>query len=278
MCGLERRLREQDAVVRDDADQVSVEPRKSRHERRAIPRLELVEPRAIHNSRDDFAHIVRSSDVGIDDAIQVGGVIRRLFGRRDRLQGRAGVQRRHDRPAQLERVRIVLGKVVGNPGYLRMDVRSPKLLRGHFLACCRFDERWAAKKNRPGALDDDGFVGHRRHVRATGRAGSHHDGDLRNTFCRQPCLIEENPSEVLAVGKHIGLQREKGSARIDEINTRQPVLERDLLRAEMLLDRHRIVSASLDGRVVGHDHDVTAGDTANARHDSGAGRFVLIEP
>ena len=44
----------------------------------------------------------------------------------------------------------------------------------------------------------------------------------------------------------------------------------DLLRAQVLLDRHRVVGAALDGRVVGDDHALAAADPADAGDDAGA--------
>ena len=49
-------------------------------------------------------------------------------------------------------------------------------------------------------------------------------------------LIEDAP-EVIAVGKHLRLQRQKCAAGIDQIHAGQPVLERDLLSADVFLDR-----------------------------------------
>ncbi len=75
-------------------------------------------------------------------------------------------------------------------------------------------------------------------------------------------LVEEDPAEVLAVGEDLVLQRQERAAGVDEVDARQPVLQRDLLRAQVLLDRHRVVGAALDGGVVGDD------DAAPAVHDS----------
>ena len=43
----------------DDADQEPVEAREAGDERRRVARLELVEARAVHEARDDLAHVVR---------------------------------------------------------------------------------------------------------------------------------------------------------------------------------------------------------------------------
>ena len=91
----------------------------------------------------------------------------------------------------------------------------------------------------PGALDDDRFVRHRRHVGAAGRARAHDDGDLRDALGRHARLVEEDAAEVIAVGKDLGLQRQERAAGVDEVDARQAVLERDLLRAHVLLDRDR---------------------------------------
>ena len=57
--GLERRLGEQHAVVGDDADEEAVQAREPRHQRRAVTLLELVEAGAVHQARENLAHVVR---------------------------------------------------------------------------------------------------------------------------------------------------------------------------------------------------------------------------
>ena len=163
---------------------------------------------------------------------------------------------------------VVFGEVVGDAGEPRVDVGAAELLGGDFLAGRRLHERRAAEKDRAGALDDDGLVGHRRHVGAAGGARAHDDGDLRDALGRHPRLVEEDAAEVIAIGKDLGLQRQEGAARVDQIDARQAVLERDLLRADVLLDRDRIVGAALDRRVVGDDQHLAARDAADAGDDA----------
>ena len=71
-------------------------------------------------------------------------------------------------------------------------------------------------------------------------------------------LVVEDAAEVLAVGEHLGVLRQVGAAGVDEIDARQPVLARDLLRAQVLLDGHRVIRAALDGGVVADDHALAA--------------------
>ena len=171
---------------------------------------------------------------------------------------------------------VVLGEVVGDAGEARVHVGAAELFGGDFLAGRRLHERRAAEKDRAGAVDDDGFVRHRRHVGAAGRARAHDHGDLRNALGRHARLVEEDPAEVLAIGKDLGLQRQERAARIDEVDARQPVLERDLLRAEVLLHGHRVVGAALDRRVVGDDQHFAARDAADAGHEAGGRRLVVV--
>ena len=95
-------------------------------------------------------------------------------------------------------------------------------------------------------------------------------GDLRDAGRGERRLIVEDAAEMLAVGKHLGLVRQVGAAGIDQIDAGQPVLARDLLRAEMLLHRHRIVGAALHRGVVADHHDEPAMDAADAGDDAGA--------
>ena len=135
-----------------------------------------------------------------------------------------GVQRRDDGARLLQRVVVVFGEVVGHAGEARMDVGAAQFFGGDLFAGGRFDQRRTAEKDRAGVLDDDRFVGHRRHVGAAGRAGAHHHGNLRNAFRRHARLVEEDAAEVVAIGEYLGLQREKGAAGVDQIDAGQAVL------------------------------------------------------
>ena len=166
--------------------------------------------------------------------------------------------------------------VVGDAGLAGVDVGAAELLRGHVLTGRRLHERRAADEDRPGAGHDHGLVAHRRHVGAAGGARAHHDRDLRDPGRRHAGLVEEDAPEVLAVREHVRLQRQEGAARIDEVETGQPVLLGDLLRAEVLLHRQREVRAALDRRVVGHDHALLTLDHADAGDDPGARGLSLV--
>ena len=173
---------------------------------------------------------------------------------------------------------VVQREVVGDAGHARVDVGAAQLLGRHDLAGRGLHERRAAEEDRPLLLDDDRLVRHRRHVGAAGRAGAHHDGDLRNALRRHRRLVVEDPAEVVAVGEHVDLVGQVRPARVDEVDARQVVLARDLLRAQVLLHRQRVVRAALDRRVVADDHAFAAGDAADAGDDARGGDRAVVHP
>ena len=189
-----------------------------------------------------LVHVVRLAGIGVDDAVDVGrvvlGILRRRHVRRRRLDG---VERRNHRAAQRKRVLVVFGEIVGDPREPRVHVGAAQLFGRDFLARGRFHERRAAEKDCPGALDDDRFVGHRGNVGAARGARAHDHGDLRDAFGRHAGLVEEDAPEVLAVREDVGLKRKERASGIDEIDAGQPVVERDLLRAHVLLHGDRVV-------------------------------------
>ena len=82
--------------------------------------------------------------------------------------------------AMLQRMRVVVGEVVGDAGDARVHVAAAELLGGDFLAGRRLHQRRPAEEDRAGAAHDDRLVAHRRHVGAAGRARAHHHRDLRD--------------------------------------------------------------------------------------------------
>ena len=124
--------------------------------------------------------------------------------------------------------------------------------------------------------DDDRLVAHRRDVGTAGGARAHDRGDLRDALRGHRRLVEEDPAEVLAVGEDLVLQRQERAAGVDEVDARQAVLERRALRAQVLLDGHRVVRAALHRRVVGDDHDLAAVHASDPRHDPGAGGVAVV--
>ena len=81
---------------------------------------------------------------------------------------------------------------------------------------------------------------------------------------------------MLAIGKDLRLQGQERSAGVDQVEAGQVVLERDLLRAEVLLYGERVVGPALDGGVVGHDDALDAPDAADSGDDPGRGGLAGV--
>ena len=177
----------------------------------------------------------------------------------------------------LQRVRVVVGEVVGDPADPAVQVAAAELLGGDDLAGRGLHQRRAAQEDRALVADDDRLVAHRRHVGAAGGARAEDGGDLRDARLRQGRLVVEDPAEVLAVGEDLVLHRQEGAAGVDQVDAGQPVVQRHLLRAQVLLHRHRVVGAALDGGVVGDDDALPAGDPADAGDDPGGRRLAVVE-
>ena len=260
------------------ADRVALDAREAADERLAVELLELVEARAVDDAADHGARVELVAEVLRDEAVEVGRVEGGLLDRGE-LPGRG--EGRIEVPDDLarDRERVLVGGrvVVGDAGAPRVDVGAAELLRGHVLPGRRLHERRPADEDRPRPADDHRLVRHRGHVGAAGGARAHDDGDLRDPERRQPRLVEEDPPEVVAVGEDLGLEREERAARVDEVEARQPVLARDLLRAQVLLHGERVVRAALHRRVVRDDHALAALDDADAGDDPGRRRVAVVE-
>ena len=158
-----------------------------------------------------------------------------------------------------------------------MHVAAAEVLGRDDLTGRGLHQRRAAEEDRALVAHDDRLVRHRRHVGPAGRARAHHARDLRDALRREVGLVEEDPAEVLAVGEHLVLHRQERAAGVDEVEARQVVLRRDGLRPQVLLDRHRVVGAALDRRVVGDDDALATRDAPDAGHDAG-GRDGVVVP
>ena len=275
---LQRRLGEEDAVVGDDGNGHAVHVGEPADEGVAVERLELVEQRAVDDACDHLAHVVGLAGVARDHAQQLRCVERRRLGVAvDGGRGSRPVEVADDLAGDAQRMLVVVGVVVGNAGDAGVHVGAAQLLGRHVLAGGGLHERRAAQEDGAGAVDDHALVAHGRDVGAAGGGGAHHDGDLGDAAGGHAGLVVEDAAEVVAVGEHLGLERQEGAAGVDQVDAGQGVLLGDLLRAQVLLDGDGVVGAALDGGVVGDDHAGQAGDGADAGDDAGARRLVVVE-
>ena len=105
-----------------------------------------------------------------------------------------------------------------------MQVAAAELLGGHHLTSGGLHQRRTTQEDRALFAHDDGFVAHRRHIRATGGATAQHRGDLRNSLGAHGGLVVEDPAEVLAIREHLVLLGQEGATGVHQVDTGQPVL------------------------------------------------------
>ena len=80
---------------------------------------------------------------------------------------------------------------------------------------------------------------------ATVKGGTYYPMTVKKHLRAHVGLVVEDAAEVLAIREHLVLVRQVGAARVDEVDAGQAVLLGDLLRAQVLLDGHRVVGCLL---------------------------------
>ena len=83
---------------------------------------------------------------------------------------------------------------------------------------------------------------------------------------------------MILVGEDFVTLRQVRPAAIDEVDHRQPVLEGNVLRADVLFDRLAEEGPSLRRGVVRNDHAYGALDYADAGHEARRRDLVVVEP
>ena len=171
---------------------------------------------------------------------------------------------------------VVLRQVVCHAGQASVHVAPAEVFGADHLAGGGLHQRRAAEEDGALITHDHRLVGHRRDISAAGSTRAHDDGNLRDALGGQVGLVVEDAAEVVAVGKHLVLLRQKGTAGVDQVDARQVVLLGDLLGAQVLLDRHRVVGAAFHGGIVGDDHAFGAFDPADAGDQPGCRCIVVV--
>ncbi len=237
----------------------------------AVEGLELEEAAAVDEAGDHLAHVVGRSRVGGHDAVQLVGVERRCH-RLGALpgSGRARSEGGCDRPQPVEGLPVGIDEVVDDARDAGVHVAPAELLGADDLAGRGAHEGRPPEEDRALVAHDDRLVAHRRHVRTACRARAEHGGELGHARRREARLVVEDAPEVLLVGEDLVLHRQVGTAGVDEVDAGEPVLERHLLGAQVLLHGERVVGAALHRGVVGDDHALAPRDAPDPGDDARA--------
>ena len=98
------------------------------------------------------------------------------------------------------------------------------------------------------------------------------DGDLRDPGSGEAGHVAEDPSTI---NEDLGLVQQVCAPALHQADRREPLLERDLLGPQALLESHRGDAAALDGGVVGSDHAADPTDKPDADDVSAPGDVLL---
>jgi len=93
-----------------------------------------------------------------------------------------------------------------------MYIGATQVLGADHLAGRRLHQRRPTQKDGALLAHDDGLVTHCRYIGAAGGAGSHNRGDLWNALCRHIGLVEEDATEMFAVGEDLVLHEQECTA------------------------------------------------------------------
>ncbi|MND99129.1 hypothetical protein D3C80_915060 [compost metagenome] len=228
----------QDPIVGEDRHRVAVQVGKATHQRGAEQRLELIEHRGVNQTGDHFTHIERLLGVGRNHTVQLLSVVQRgnrcLLGECAEL---VPIEVGHAAPGNGQGMFVVVGIVVSNATGLAVHIGATEVLGADHFTGGGFYQRWAGEENRRLLANHDRLIGHGWHVSAAGGARAHDHGDLRNAQGTHVGLVEEDPTEVFAIGEHFILTRQVGAARVHQVQARQAVLQGDGLGAQVLFHR-----------------------------------------
>jgi len=248
------------AVVADQTHRVAVQARVAADGVGRQAGLEFEEVAAVHQPRDDLAHVVGLTLVGGHHAQQ-------FFGRVQGLKRCAG--RWHQVPGQLVeevahqgyRMGVVVGQVLTQTGDLCMHLCAAQFFVAGVFTDGGLHQRRAGQVDAAASLHQHHVVAQARQVGAAGGGRAVHHRDLRDAGGRQARLVRE---AAPAVDKDLGLVHQVGAAAFHQGDQRQLVLACQFLRAQGLLQAHGRDGAALHRAVAGAHHNAFAGDHADA--------------
>ncbi len=203
------------------------------------------------------------------------GVVDRLVGRLGRAAAPlAVVEAAHDLAAQADGVELVAGQVVGQARDAGVHGRPAQLLVGRLLAGGHLHQGRPTQEDLGALLDHDDVVAHARDVGAAGGGVAEDQGHGGHGGGRAP---GEVPEGAAPGDEQLGLGREVGPARLDQVDDRQAVLEGDVRGAGALAEGEGVHGAAPHGGVVGADQALDPLDHADA-DDLGRPDLVLGAP
>src|SRR5690606_20626096 len=131
---LQRRFREEHAVIGENAHRHTVKMRKAGHQSGAVVLLEFVELGAIDQTGNHLAGVISLAQVGGHDPVKFMWIIKRRnhFLKRQ-LQDLLPIQVSDDAADDRKRVAVILRIMVGYAGFARVEIGTAQFLRAYHL-------------------------------------------------------------------------------------------------------------------------------------------------
>ena len=172
-----------------------------------------------------------------------------------------------------DRIGVVLGEVFGESRDSRMHQRAAELFFRCDFTGRRLEQRRAREEGARAVAHHHDEIGHAGHVGPAGGGAAMHDRQHGNARGRQPRetgVMRTAENEVLDA-----IAQQVGARGLDQVQERQAVLERQLLRPLEFFQPHGLQCAGLDAGIVDHDHAARTADLADAGEQSAARRRFL---
>ncbi len=189
------------------------------------------------------------------------------------IKGRAGGMAEfvHQGADAFEARGIVRLAKINGAADLRVHLRAAQFFGRNLLA------DGGLHKRRPGEKQARTFrhqnvIAHHGQIRAARDAHAHDRGDLRDAHRAHHGVVAEHAAEIVRVRENVLLQRQENARRIDEIQSGNSIVDRDILCANHFFRGHREKRAGFHGGVIRDDHHQTPADTREPRDCSGRGR------
>ena len=217
------------AVVGDDADRLAFDAGVAADRGGAVIGAELEEVGIVDEARDRLPHVDRALVIHRHDAEQFFGVVARRLERALRAGfGRSQSRLRHDLARDPQRVAVVFGEVVAEPGDRGVHLGAAEFFFGRDLAGRGFQQRRPGEEGPRAAAHHHDVVGKPGLIGAARGRRAMRDGDDRQARRRQPRQIAK---DVAAADEILdAVAQQVGAGAFDQLHVRQLVLQRQLLR------------------------------------------------
>ena len=156
-----------------------------------------------------------------------------------------------------------------------MHGSAAQLFGGNFLPNGGLHQRGPGKKQ-SAAVGHQHVIAHHRQIAAAGNAHAHNRRNLCNAHCRHHSVVAEHAAEVVSVGEDVFLKRQEHAGRVDEINRRDTILNRDVLSSDNFLCSRGEESAGFYGGIIGDDHYQAGVNAREPGHHTRRGRTAPI--